>query len=173
MVERMLALRDKPSIEPDFTEPLTPQDKGLVLTAFTNVKVPMPVDDFYSMIGSSVPQPGDQVINPSTGEIGELGATDEEFSVAQAPPAAPAVPVKLDENNNPIPAMTPEQAHGAPAQARFTLASLDKVMAKATVEELGEVLELVKAAESAPHQNGEVKLLRSHLDKINRRQSYE
>lgn len=145
------AMRDKPTLEPDFTEPLTPAEKGAVMTAFAGVKVPMPVDDFYSMVGTSVPEEGDKVINPSTGEIGIMGSTDEDFDVSQK---VPMPPPQMDENGNPVP--PPED-------------DADSAVTKATTEELSELLELVKAAEVAPHRNGEVNLLRRHLEKITNR----
>ena len=108
------ALVEKPTIEPDFTQPLTAQEKGMVMTALANCKTPLTIEDYYDMVGASVPEEGDKVINPSTGEIGLIGSTEEDYDVSQVQPPAPPVPVKLDENNNPIPAMTPEQAHGVP-----------------------------------------------------------
>ena len=174
------ALVERPTIEPDFTEPLTAQEKGTVMQALATCKTWIPLDDYYAMIGTATPAEGDPVINPSTGEIGELGAMDEEVNVAQAVPEPPAPPVKLDENNNPIPAKTPEQAHGIPAAAKdgeddnFGKAQLDgvpvnRILARATTEELEQLIPIVEAAEKATTKNGEHALLTRHLLKIKAR----
>ena len=178
--ETAKAMVEKPKIEPDFTEPLTAKEKGEVMQALGSCKTWIPLDDYYAMIGTATPAEGDPVINPSTGEIGELGPTDEDVNVAQAAPEPPVVPVKLDENNNPIPAKTPEQAHGLPpepdakgkgdfSRARLNGVPIERILVKATTEELEQLVPIVEAAERAGTNNGEHALLRRHLLKIKER----
>ena len=80
-----------------------------------------------------------------------------------------APPVKLDENNNPIPAKTPEQAHGLPVAAALKL-PVNRILAKATDADRLVLVPLLEAAECAVHQNGEhAKLTAKLLEIQNRR----
>jgi len=169
------ALQERPTIEPDFTEPLTPQEKGAVVTAFANCKAPVPLDDFYSMLGTSTPQEGDKVINPSTGEIGVMGSTDEEMDVAQA---APQPPPTAGPDGRPLPPQGQgEEDDDSPLQGADkdkALAALTRtgvarrIIVTASDEELARLVPVVEAAERAGTQNGEHALLKEHLLKLAR-----
>lgn len=153
------ALSEKPTIEPDFTQPLTAQEKGAVITALASCKTPMLVEDYYELIGTTSPDEGDKVINPSTGEIGLIGSTEEEFKVAQA---VPAPPVQLGPDGKPLPPAATDDSGNEEA-------GLNRTLAKATKKELEALLPLIQAAKAAPHFNGEHTLLVRHLEKIKAR----
>ena len=164
------ALAEKPSVEPDFTEPLTPQEKGAVVTAFGTCNVPIPTDDFYSMLGVQVPEEGDKVIVPATGKIGVLGSTEEDLDVSQPDP----IPPGMDADGNPLAPQGGEEdgnEEGAPGKKAVpvTKASLARILAKATDAELFHLIPLAEAADKAVHHNGEHALLQQHLEKINNR----
>jgi len=165
----MKALAEKPTVEPDFTEPLTPQEKGAVVTAFGTCNVPIPTDDFYSMLGVQPPEEGDKVIVPATGKIGVMGSTDEELDVSQPEPAPP---MQLDANGDPVPPAggPPSDDDEEKAKATLSRMGIDRILSvaarNATVAELEELEPMVRAAERASHQNGEHELLRQHLIKI-------
>ena len=173
-----------PKIVADMTQPLTAQEKGMVITALNTSKAPMVLADYYELTGTQPPSDGQQVIIPSTGEIGLIGDMDEPLSVMKAPEPEPAPQPKLDENNNPIPPKTPEQAHGLPPWKQVEASYGDEshrravmtsghdvklLLASASDDEVRNLSRLVLRAIESPHKNGEVLEVQAELNRLIRK----
>jgi len=158
-----------PDINPDMTEPLTAQEKGMVITALSQTKTPMVMEDYYELTGTQAPSEGQQVINPSTGEIGLMGSMQEDYEVQQAMKAPPD---GFDMDGNPLPPKQTQQppqgqANGGNVQA--TESQVRKWLAKATDEELMGLQQLIVKAVEAPHANGEIKSVEEELKRLSSR----
>ena len=159
-----------PIISPDTTQPLNAQEKGMVITALAQTKTPMVMADYYELTGTQPPSEGQQVINPSTGEIGIIGSMDEPFDASQAPKPEPQ---ELDENGNPIPPSGGDGDEGGGNQnaagGNVSASEVRKMLAKATDAEISHLQGLVVKATNAPHKNGEITLVKSELQRLGSR----
>jgi hypothetical protein len=96
------------------------------------------------------PEQGDQVI--LNGKLGILGDTEQPIDPNPSPVTPPASPY-FDSDNNPV-------GDDDKIQSSSHLRSL---LSGSTETELSELTFLVKAAETSPHKNGEVTLVKSKL----------
>lgn len=153
-----------PVVEPDFTKPLDALEKAEYITAISTSTVPLPAEDVYKTLGFAMPETGDQVL--VGGKLGTLGDTETEIDANPIPPPPPG----LDENGDAIPPTGGEDA--PPVKAKRVKISFKTVRARlaaASEQDLSELEQLVVAAETAPHQNGELKALQQKLLTVGRR----
>lgn len=155
-----------PTIVPDMTTPLTAQEKGLVISALNSAKTPMVLADYYELTGTQPPSEGQQVINPSTGEIGIMGDMSKPYDSSQAPTPEPLPQPKLDENNNPIPAKTPEQARGIPKAVKASEAAVKMLLSKASDDDVMNLSRMVIKAVDSNSRNGELSALETELGRL-------
>lgn len=155
-----------PIILADMTEPLTAQEKGMVITALSTTKTPMMLDDYYELTGTQAPTEGAQVINPSTGEIGLMGTMTEEYDATQAMKAPPD---GFDMDGNPLPP-DPAKNQNQPPQSGGTIqaseAEVRRILKKASPGELAEIALLIGKAIDEPRRNGASSALETKLSKL-------
>ena len=152
-----------PVISPDMVRPLNAQEKAEVIGALNASKVPIKRDEYYELTGTTMPNEGDEVVIPSTGEAGELGPTDEPLAVAQTPEPPP---VKLDENNNPLPPLPAVQPPKQIGNVRASEAQIKHLLTFADDEQVGRIQKLIVKASEATHQNGEIHELELEFEKL-------
>ena len=133
-----------PVITPDFLEQEEPLEAAQRMTAVVNLGIPVIADQVYDTIKMTKPEPGDQVV--FEGRIGNLGDTGQ--------PIDP----------NPQQPELPEEPGEEPVQSSYR-----RILRKASDSDIAELHELVRAAESAPHQNGEIKSVQRKLAEMARR----
>ena len=141
-----------PSIEPDFSMPLTATEAGQFLVNVSSSKVPLRADEVYRRVGHSIPRPGETIIQEGQvlimGEPKEQGAIEDEehqreVELKKTAPPKPKVPAKTVK---------------ASSLVRNLLTCSDNALA--------EIEALVRAAESAPHPNGELTALNDRLNEF-------
>ena len=156
-----------PIIAPDTTQPLNAQDKGMVITALAQTKTPMVMADYYELTGTQPPSEGQQVINPSTGEIGIIGSMDEPFDASQAPKPDPT---ELDENGNPVPSSGVGGGEGggdqSAANGNVSASEVRKWLAKASDAEVNHLKALVVKAVDTGSRNGELSAVKLELGRL-------
>jgi len=160
------ALAECPTVEADFTEATDPQAQAQRDQIFIVNKVPMKAEQFYKANNLDMPEVGDLVIVGGT--VGKMGAPVEDATTPPSPPG-------FDAEGNPLPpadAVPPEDDAGLDdnfAGARLNGVPINRILVKASTEELEQLIPIVEAAERATTHNGEHKLLTRHLLKIKER----
>lgn len=143
---------DLPKIEPDFSMPLNATEAGQFMVNVSSSKMPVKADEFCHRVGMTMPREGDLVYQegrwlimgaPKEQHDIEDEAHEREMELKKAAPPKPKGPVKSS--------------------------SLIKGLLSCPDEELQEIEALVRAAEQAPHPNGELTALNNRLNQFNDR----
>lgn len=129
---------DCPTIEVDMSKPMTATEQAQYLNTISQCRVPLLAEETYAKIGMAMPEQGNKVL--VNGELGILGSTEEE--IAASTPPQPLV--GLDGQ----PLAPTESENEEPEAVEAALARMDAA-------ELDRFENLVRAAEQAPHPNGE------------------
>jgi hypothetical protein len=110
------------------------------------------------------PESDDQVI--SNGKIGLLGDTEQEIDPNPAPPE---MSPHFDANGNPMQLPAAGQEPDDKMEARYRGTDIKTLLVKASAQDLAELDALVKAAEEAPHLNGEATAVKRKLKELARK----
>ena len=151
-----------PTIEADFTEVASPEKQATRWQALTGMNMP-PVmkSEFYKENSLTEPKPGDEVVKDGKVTIMEEAMSDDERFARDLDRQVQQAEAQME--------LQAEAAGGSPAQAKDQKPDVRKVLAKATDAELAELEAAVKAAETAPHRNGEVKAVAEKVRAIGSR----
>lgn len=134
-----------PVIMPDTTKPLEAGEVGQLMTSVSGSRIPVRADELYKKLGFSQPEPGETVV--AGGKMMEMGEVlNEEEMFAQD--------LERQQAQGQQQVALEQQAAGVRASLRrMSNAQLDKLE------------DLIRAAERAPHPNGELETLRGALAK--------
>lgn len=154
-----------PEIMPDFSKPLNTTEVVSLATGITNSRVPVRADEFYKKIGFSQPEQGDIVLIAGQEQIHAEPMTQEEMQQAEMEQQAQQMEMAQQYEQEP----EPTKATGKTFKNLVVKAKLQtprKALSNATDAELDELEALVKAAEEAPHKNGEIKAVEQRLREL-------
>ena len=145
---------ERPTIEVDLTRPLSAAEQADYLQKVSNSKVPVVADAIYKRAGLTMPSEGDKVLVGGALIIMEETLTQTENQQKQ-------FDQQLEQQLSVNEALGPEGGGGPPVGGE-----VEAALKVATAGERAELLELLTAAEQAPHQNGEVTMLRNKVKQL-------
>ena len=156
-----------PNIMPDFTEIENPMEAAQRMQTICGPGMPPFVaDDVYEALKMSKPEPGDQVIYG--GKVGLLGDTEQEIDPNPKPQPNPYLDDSFNDTGK-------EKGQYSVNASRRRMKSEGRVnrlrglLSQASDKDIKQLTELVKAAESATHQNGEHNRVQEFISNLERK----
>lgn len=163
-----------PTVMADFTEAEDPMQAATRMSTLLATGVPIHAEEFYEAAGLQQPEDGDKVLigGATPAKLGNLGNTD--YEVGGEPPepefgmdqfggqfsGADYGAGQLDENGQPVEPQGNEEQF---AMAARHVAKLRNALVRASDTDLDDLERKLRAAERAPHQNGELEAVRASV----------
>jgi phage gp29-like protein len=151
--------RERPTVEPDMTRPMTAGEQATFLKDISQSTVAILTDEAYKRAGLTKPSPGDEVLVRGEHVILEEAVTATE---KRAKEFDEQVEQQMTINSLQAPPDDPNNLNGNVPTAD----SIQAVLREADAKDVEEFSFLVQAAERSEHQNGEVLAVRTKFKQI-------